>query len=389
MNTLINKLSHNNYRKYFKSYFLLIFFYPAFCHAELGTGKEMMAINNAAIVAFPQNDEAKKLVRSAIARLENILLDNGVTILDPKKAEKLKDVWKNLEDPGYFVTAEDFVDNAEKYEIDAVIRLYLSVDANKTLGNYFTATAQVDLRIVGKDAKISSHVTLPMGVPGKPSSDGLTKLAALVNATQRAVDDAIAKLGLEVMDLTRPGALSFKLEGPVNIVGNKRIKKRSMSKADFSDYAQLSRKRWRKEKVTCATKDPAGVMGAVAGYIRDTDVNRRPSRLYGSTMHVVDLTEKKEVSAYVTSPVEKKHSGSRGPKTIFDCLFINNWRYLAAVTGNDLFLWDTERGIEMSRVQLPSSVSDAVLAYFRQGEHDYIGIKVEDKNLYYKITRGK
>lgn len=362
---------------------------PATALAALGSAGEKVSIQNAAIVAFAQNDVAKSVLRTAVARLETVLLDNGITVLDQKKAEELKDVWKKLEDPGYFVTAEDFVDNAEKYEIDGVLRLYLNADANKTLANYFTATAQADIRIVGKDAKIKSHTTLPMGVPGKPSSDGLTQAAALLNATQRAVDDASDKIGLEIMDLTKPRSLSFKLEGPVNIVGDKRLKKKSMSKADFSEYAIMSKKRWRKESVTCAVKDPAGVIGAVAGYTKDTDFNRRPSRMYGSTMHIVDLSEKKEIAAYVTSPVEKKARGEKGPKKIHDCLFIQNWRYLAAVTGNHIYLWDTERGIEMSKVHLQGGVDEAILGYFKQNDKDYIGLNVKGEKQYYQIVRGK
>ena len=79
----------------------------------------------AAIVIYPQSKLATQYARVAQARLEQVLTDNGITILDPKKAAELKKGWKKLEDPGALITAEEFVKNAGKYDIErGLSRLY-------------------------------------------------------------------------------------------------------------------------------------------------------------------------------------------------------------------------------------------------------------------------
>ena len=70
-----------------------------------------------AVVVYPLNPAAERFTRNALSRVEGILLDNGVDVLDREKAEELKDVFKTLDDPGAFVTAETFVENSEKLAI--------------------------------------------------------------------------------------------------------------------------------------------------------------------------------------------------------------------------------------------------------------------------------
>ena len=144
-------------------FFLFIFSSTSVMALQIG-GREV-SFDNVAVVVYDKTPDAKKMKRAAQTRLENILLDNGITILDQDKTAKLKNVWTRLEDPGYFVTAEDFVTNSSGYEIDGLIRLYLNADVTAALAGYHSATAQADIRFVDKDANVEAFTTIPMGVP--------------------------------------------------------------------------------------------------------------------------------------------------------------------------------------------------------------------------------
>lgn len=88
-----------------------------------------------AVIVYPQSTLAKQYARIALARLEQVLTDNGVTLLDQKKAEELKKGWKKLEDPGALITAEKFVKSAGKYAIEGVYRVYLDTALGSTRHN--------------------------------------------------------------------------------------------------------------------------------------------------------------------------------------------------------------------------------------------------------------
>ena len=51
-----------------------------------------------------------------------------------------------------------------------------------------------------------------------------------------------------------------------------------------------------------------------------------------------------------------------------DCLVVHSWRYLAAVTGDVLSLWDTERGLQLSEVLLPFGTDKASLEVLKAGD---------------------
>src|SRR5512146_2801878 len=142
---------------------------------------------NVAIMVYSQSKLAAQYARIALSRFEQVLTDNGVTVLDQKKADALKKGWKKLEDPGALITAEEFVQNAGQYAIDGVYRVYLDAGLTKGLAGIYTATALADIRFIGEDASISSAASPAMGSKGMPPSDGLTESAALSNAMQRAV----------------------------------------------------------------------------------------------------------------------------------------------------------------------------------------------------------
>ncbi len=313
-----------------------------------------------AIAVFIQDDSPARYGKIAQTRLEDILDEQGVIVLDQEKVDELKDVWGNLEDPGYFITAEDFVENAGKHELDAILRVYINSEAIAGIANYYTATASVDLRLVDSTAQVSSAISVPMGSPGYPPSDGLTKLSAVKNALRRAADDSLQQIGMAVFDPTEPRTVTLELEGPVAVKGNPALSRSPQNDKNLWRFAELEGKTWRKESITLTAQAPGGNMAALAGYIKDTKTSGK--RRYGSRVHLVDTRLGKEITVFEVSPVGKKtRAEKKGPKKILDLFFIDNWRYLAAINGSKLFLWDTERGRELAQVVLPKGAKRARL----------------------------
>jgi hypothetical protein len=318
-----------------------------------------------AVVVYPAPGSvfAKAMEKAAQARLESVLDNNSVTVLDEAKVKQLKSSYTKMEDPNAFLTAEDLMAISEKFKVVGVVALYLHAAATPGLADYSTATASADIRFIGEgDAKVRALATRPMGVPGMPPSDGLTADAALKNAVQRAVDDACRKLGLGVPDPVTPSTVALTLkEVAVPSTTDARVQSPE-SDNELIALAKMENQRWRKEQVTGTRRAPGGGFGAVAGYILDTDFTRKPQRLYGSRVHLVDVGGRSEVTTFECHPVEMKAVGMRGTVKVLDLAFVSNWRYLAAVTGNELFFWDTERGRLMASVPLRSGADAAQLA---------------------------
>jgi hypothetical protein len=345
-----------------------------------------VSFSKVAVVVYGQDPLAMKFSRNAFTRVENILLDNGVEVLDKSEVDDLKDVWKQLEDPGYFVTAESFVDNAEKYAIDGMIRIYLYADVVENWGNTFSAVAVADIRFVDSEANVTAFSSIPMGVPGKPPSDGLTKNAAIVNAIQRAIDESSAKLGLEIIDFAKPRTMKFNLveiEEPIGDLESIRI---HSDDTRFEKFTSKPDHGGTFESYTCHDTDPAEVLGVAGGYLKITGIG---SRTYGSRLHVIDLVEGEEVLLFDTSLQDRKHSWEKGVRKLQDCMFIESWRYLIGLTGNHISLWDTERGINMSKFHLIRGIKrGGKLDYLTDGISRYVKVSRKGKALkFFEITR--
>ena len=165
---------------------------------------------------------------------------------------------------------------------------------------------------------------------------------------------------------------------------------RSSSKGkSIKKYARLEDEAWRGEDVTCTAISPGGSMGAVGGYIVDTDFKRKPQRLYGSRVHLIDVKAGQEILALDCHTVEKKAGHEKGSRKILDCMFVLNWRYLSAVTGNEVFLWDTERGRLMASAILAKPLKKAELGLGRTEEGSFLVIRSGSKQVAYKIARKK
>ena len=140
---------------------------------------------------------------------------------------------------------------------------------------------------------------------------------------------------------------------------------------------------WRTETPTCTARAPAGGLAAVAGYIRDTDMHRRPERLYGSRVHVVDAAAGRALLVFECSSTEEL---AKNTKQVLACAFIGGWRYLCAATGNHLFLWDTENGREIAKLPVPGEPVGLAWAPDETGG----GIVLQTRNgtWFYRLMRG-
>ncbi|MDO8988678.1 MAG: hypothetical protein Q7U91_03505 [Sideroxyarcus sp.] len=342
-----------------------------------------------AIVVYGQNAAAKQYLRVAQTRMEQLLSDNGVIVLDQKKAEELKKSWARLGDPGALITAEDFVENAGRFQISGIYRVYLGVGKTSGLSSIFTATAVADIRFIGEDAKIKSSASAPMGTKGMPPSDGLTESAAVNNAIQRAVDIAVEKFGLQVMDVTNPRLVKFSLKNIAELAADAVEVVPPPLRAvddDMVKYAKLKSDDSISEEPTCVRGSTDGRMGAIGTYIMNTTFAfGRPTRTYASQLHIVDMDARNEVEHFDVSIKDQRYQ--KGGSKITDCRFLQTWRYVAAVSQSHLIFADTERGVELGRVYFEDSFDKPLLTHLRSGGNDYLQVSEGTRHLYYQIAR--
>ncbi len=342
-----------------------------------------------AIVVYGQNASAKQYLRVAQTRMEQLLGDNGMIVLDQKKAEELKKSWARLGDPGALITAEDFVENAGRYQISGIYRVYLGVGKTSGLSSIFTATAVADIRFVGEDARIRSAASLPMGTKGMPPSDGLTESSAVNNAIQRATDSAAEKLGIKVMDMTSPRLVRYALKEVATIAaGATEVEPPPLGSRDdeLAKYAKSQSDDWTSEEVTCVRASPDGRMGAVGTYVQRAEMRfGRLMRSYASALHVVDADAKAEVERFDVSVKDPRYQ--KGGSKITDCRFLQTWRYVAAVSQSHLIFADTERGVELGRVYFEDSFGNPSLMHLRSGGDDYLAVSEGSRRLYFQIVR--
>lgn len=347
-----------------------------------------------AVIVYAQGaDQEEKIVtRVAQTRLEQILGDNGVTVLDQEKSQELKKSWKKLEDPGFLLTAEDFVKTAQKYKIDGIYRVYLKAQAVAAPEQFFTATAHADLRFVNEDAKVTAVSPIPMGTVGNPPSDGLTASSAMTNAVQRAVDSSLEKAGYKIGDAVAPRKLNFELK-PVDVAAIGALDASAAMRRIPADPKQLPSSLLRNneadaterttDELVCLAQSPDKAMIAAGIRVR---VQRRMNLIWNTTMRLVDAAENKLV---VEFDVDK--GARRGTTNMLDCMFVNNWRYLAAVTGNTLVMWDTERGTVVSQIDLADrSFDSASLVYYRTKNGGFLVVEGGGaKQAFQLVVKGK
>lgn len=340
-----------------------------------------------AVVVFAQNQLAEPLVKTAQARMEEVLADNEIAVLDEEKSKELTDIFTLMDQPGVFVTPQMFAENSKKFGIEGLMAIYLSVDMVPGLADYFCATAQADVRFIDNaTARVKALSTPPMGSRGSPPSEGLTRNSAAINAVQRAVDGVCSLMDFQVADRTRSRSVDLTLGGPEKWVGGGLVFPPFENDRTLWPMAQLEQQQWRTEEVTCTARAPAGDLAAVAGYIKDTDFRRKPPRLFGSRIHVLDLAARQPILTFDCSPVEMK-SMKNEPRTkqVLACTFVGGWRYLCAATGNHVFLWDTENGREVAKLPIAAEATGIAVAADERGSS--VIVKTAGGGWQYRLVR--
>lgn len=368
---------------------LIVAFRVGVSHSVAGTTSvKFLEGKKVAVAVFAQNKQAEPVIRTAQSRMEEILADNEIAVLDEEKTRELKDVFKTLEDPGAFVTAETFVENSKKFDIHGLVGVYLSAEVVPGLADYYSATAHADIRFVdNQTARVRTLSTPPMGIRGSPTSDGLTRNSAAINAVQRAVDSACSLTGFQIAEWTRAKSVDLDLVGPFPYAGDRLVLPEPQNERALWDLAALENQTWRKEEVTCTARSEGGSLAVIAGYIKDTDFRRRPQRLYGSRVHIVDTNTKKAKLILDCSPVEKKIREESNTKKVLACIFVKNWRYLCVATGNYLFMWDVEKGREICK--LPLCDEPMGMSISSDGTGSSILIQTRKGILKYRVVRVK
>lgn len=153
-----------------------------------GAANGARAAERVAVAVYAEDPALKRYERTVQARLEEILADSGFEPLDEAKAKALRENWVDLANPGHLITAEEIAAKAGRFEVQRIYRASFTAGSSQPLGLFHSATAQVQLRVIDREARIKAHPSAPMGTRGFAGSDASTLDAALANALQRAVD---------------------------------------------------------------------------------------------------------------------------------------------------------------------------------------------------------
>lgn len=354
----------------------------------LGLAGQGYAAEQVAVAVFASEAGSSKYERVLQARLESLLDEAGLTVLDEAKAKKMKTGWVDLADPGHLVTAEEFLKNAGKYDVSKVYKVSFNSGVNSTLGLFYTASAAVQVRVIDKDARVKAGASLPMGVKGFPPSDGLTADAAIVNALQRALDSAAQEAGIPVLAPTLPRAIPLTLELAATApAGLTELKVAAPAVGDqWKESAVLLAETWKKESPGCAAVSSDGQLGVLGGYMSEF-LRFDKIRNYGGRLHLIDIAQKKEINTFTLHELGKRASGENGTSEPLACTFLGSWRHLVAITGNKLSCYDVERGTESCSLQVAGAPDKASFSLWQAGSDSYLKVLADGAVSYYKIVK--
>jgi hypothetical protein len=344
----------------------------------------MAAADQVAVAVYANDAASKKYERAVQAKMETILSDAGLTVLDEEKAKKLKTGWVDLADPGKLITAEDFVRNAGKYEVSKVYRVSFSGGVNNALDLFYTATASAQLRVIDSDAKVKSASSAPMGIKGFPPSDALTADAALINALQRAMDSVAEASGLPVSVPTIAKSIPLTLEAQTATVPLTPLeRKEDSTKGAWTKGAKLfDDGGWTIEEPACTAVSDDGQVGVLGGYTR-------ARRGYGGRLHLIDVATAKEFTLFTVHELGPRLSGENGTSEPFACQFLGNWRYLVAMTGNRIACFDVERGQETCNIAYSNGPKNGKLSLWKLEKDRYLKAETDQGTSIYKIVLKK
>ncbi len=348
------------------------------------------AADNVAVAVYANDPALKKYEKAVQARLEEILADSGLQPLDETKAKQLRDNWADLADPGHLVTAEEIVAKAGKFEVQRIYRVSFNADASAPLGLYHSAAAQLQLRVIDKDAKVKASQSAPMGTKGFAASDAATPDAAIVNALQRAVDSVSEGAGLKVLAPVSARVVPLNLEAVAALPAGAEPLGGSTGKpvpAGWDAAAPLMNERYRREEVSCQATSPDGGYGVVGSYAWSMDrLAANLGRKYGGYLHLVDVKDKRPLTQFTLHELGNRGAGENGTSAAIACSFLGSWRYLVAASGNRLACWDVERGRETCNVPISYTPEKATLRVLQAGNERFVELQSDRGRSAFKIT---
>ncbi|MDZ7783821.1 MAG: hypothetical protein U5K56_13095 [Halioglobus sp.] len=326
-------------------------------------------IERVSVVAISQNPSYSRYEKTLRTAMESVLVENGIHVLDVEKSKKLRNNWDQLNNPASLVTAEDFIERAERYAIDGILTLYYDVEVREVMAGFFSATAVVTSRVVTSEADVKGSTPRPMGALGYAPSDGLTASAAIVNALRRESDRVAAHYEMELLAPQSPRFIDLQLK-QASLPANAHLLARGEAvPADLQRAVMAGpTKTGIRRTVSCSTMASESV-GAIGIYIRDMDLQFGPT--YGSSLGIIDARERKLVNELVFHEVNK--SAARvGSAKIEDCLFFNGWRFLFGIAERGLKMYDVEKGKVVAELEIPDKIKGAELAIYRSGKRTFL-----------------
>ena len=352
------------------------------------------AAENVAVAVYANDPALKKYEKAVQARLEEILSDSGLQPLDEAKAKQLRDNWVDLADPSHLITAEEIVAKAGKFEVKRIYRVSFNADASVPLGLYHSAAAQLQLRVIDKNAQVKASQSAPMGTKGFAASDAATPDAAIINALQRAVDSVSEGSGLKVLAPITARVVPLNLEAVAALpagaepLGGAAAAARSVA-AGWETAAPLMAERWKREDASCQATSPDGGYGVVGTYAWSMDrLARDNARKYGGYLHLVDVKDRKPVTQLTLHELGNRGAGENGTSAAIACSFLGSWRYLIAVSGNRLACWDVERGRETCNVPISYAPEKATIRLLQAGNERFVELQSDRGRSAFKLTTG-
>ena len=342
------------------------------------------AADQVSVAVFANEASQKKYERAVQARMEEVLTDAGITVLDEEKAKKLRNGWVDLADPGHLVTAEEFMKNAGKFDVKRVYRVSFNAGVTSPLGMFYTATSAVQIRVIDADARVQPFASQPMGIKGFPPSDALTADAAVVNAIQRAVDSAAETSGLSVASPMIAKVIPLTLVAEANPPALVPVESAPGNKGDaWTKGAKFyDNGGWTIEEAACKAVSDDGQMGVLGGY-------SHARRGHGGRLHLIDIASNQETQVLNMHEIGQRLSGENGTSEPFACQFLGNWRYLIAMTGNKLSCFDVERGLETCTIGYTNGPGKGKLSVWKADADRYIKAETDKGTSYYRIALKK
>lgn len=330
-----------------------------------------------AVVVHQSRSDADYLSRHILSRAEAILNDNNVRVLDRDEAKRLSTGLPELENQGAVITAERLLEIEEEFRIDSILNIFFEVEFRPTLGGYYSAACHLSAREISSRARVRSGQSLPMGVVGNPVSDGLTRNAAATNAMNRALDEVMADMAYDVYLLAEPQVLNIRMT-PVSAVprGISFTALPAENDSELGQKADLYQETWQQERVTATAVTRGGGFAAVAGYIWQQNPR---GRVFGSRLHILDLDKNETLNQFEVSPLAMNARHERGTKEVFQCAFLDGWRYLVAINGNELFCWDVERGRLVESHIHGERARSAVIRSAQAEDHTYLSVLINGR----------